>query len=350
MVLSGLRNIRSWESRAVSLIRNARVIVAAAVVALLTISVDARQAFAQQLTILSNPGTEAIANTTTGADFHFQDNVSINGATAGTISGSPCSTNGSGPCSGSNAAVANASIGSDGVALAVSAQSANPKTTNFGNAIASVVLVDTLSFSQVSLDQFGSVTFSALAAKSGYSLGFFNFFSGSFGEAGTDMSMTASVRLTKADGSVFNGLIGTYDCCNGPGGEPQTFSSDGHPVSNSLGNVEEFGSRLFLPMTDLSQLTLYFSATEQANTGATDANSVVANFFDPLQFAIYGPDGNLIPNLAVQSQLGFQYSVLGGPDVGGVPEPSTWAMMMLGFVAMGFMAYRRKSKPSLMSA
>jgi hypothetical protein len=35
---------------------------------------------------------------------------------------------------------------------------------------------------------------------------------------------------------------------------------------------------------------------------------------------------------------------------GGVPEPSTWAMMLLGFVGLGFMAYRRKSKPALMAA
>jgi hypothetical protein len=33
-----------------------------------------------------------------------------------------------------------------------------------------------------------------------------------------------------------------------------------------------------------------------------------------------------------------------------VPEPSTWAMMILGFAGIGFMAYRRKSKPILMAA
>jgi PEP-CTERM motif-containing protein len=33
-----------------------------------------------------------------------------------------------------------------------------------------------------------------------------------------------------------------------------------------------------------------------------------------------------------------------------VPEPSTWAMMVLGFAGIGFMAYRRKSKPALMPA
>ena len=33
-----------------------------------------------------------------------------------------------------------------------------------------------------------------------------------------------------------------------------------------------------------------------------------------------------------------------------VPEPSTWAMLLLGFAGVGFMAYRRKSKPALMAA
>jgi|SRR5665213_1041643 len=33
-----------------------------------------------------------------------------------------------------------------------------------------------------------------------------------------------------------------------------------------------------------------------------------------------------------------------------VPEPSTWAMMLLGFAGLGFMGYRRKSKPALLAA
>ena len=36
--------------------------------------------------------------------------------------------------------------------------------------------------------------------------------------------------------------------------------------------------------------------------------------------------------------------------VSAVPEPSTWAMMILGFLGLGFMAYRRNSKPALSAA
>jgi hypothetical protein len=47
------------------------------------------------------------------------------------------------------------------------------------------------------------------------------------------------------------------------------------------------------------------------------------------------------------SNSGF---VNGTFEIAAVPEPSTWAMMILGFAGVGFMAYRRKSKPALMTA
>jgi hypothetical protein len=44
------------------------------------------------------------------------------------------------------------------------------------------------------------------------------------------------------------------------------------------------------------------------------------------------------------------FDVTTGSGVSAVPEPSTWAMMILGFAGIGFAAYRRKSKPALMAA
>jgi hypothetical protein len=40
-------------------------------------------------------------------------------------------------------------------------------------------------------------------------------------------------------------------------------------------------------------------------------------------------------------------SAIDNLSVSSIPEPSTWAMMILGFVGVGFMAYRRKAKPAL---
>jgi len=44
---------------------------------------------------------------------------------------------------------------------------------------------------------------------------------------------------------------------------------------------------------------------------------------------------------------GPSYIGLDDVSVTAVPEPATWAMMLLGFAGVGFMAYRRKSKPAM---
>jgi hypothetical protein len=41
---------------------------------------------------------------------------------------------------------------------------------------------------------------------------------------------------------------------------------------------------------------------------------------------------------------------LNGEQVAPVPEPSTWAMMIIGFAGVGFMTYRRKTRRALMPA
>lgn len=41
------------------------------------------------------------------------------------------------------------------------------------------------------------------------------------------------------------------------------------------------------------------------------------------------------------------FSVLGADAVPAVPEPSTWAMMILGFAGVGFMTYRRRKTAAL---
>jgi hypothetical protein len=55
--------------------------------------------------------------------------------------------------------------------------------------------------------------------------------------------------------------------------------------------------------------------------------------------------GTYYPDFGTNSPLGLQVDVASA-----VPEPSTWAMMIFGFAGVGFMAYRRKSKPALMAA
>jgi len=67
----------------------------------------------------------------------------------------------------------------------------------------------------------------------------------------------------------------------------------------------------------------------------------------------YGYGGQTTPGDSFFSPESFD-AVIDLPDgytITAVPEPSTWAMMILGFAGISFVAYRRKAKPaSLMAA
>jgi hypothetical protein len=54
-------------------------------------------------------------------------------------------------------------------------------------------------------------------------------------------------------------------------------------------------------------------------------------------------DGSTIPS----SDFYIDVEVPDGFTVTGVPESSTWAMMLLGFLGLGFLSYRRKNRPAL---
>ena len=76
------------------------------------------------------------------------------------------------------------------------------------------------------------------------------------------------------------------------------------------------------------------------------------------EFEVLGIDPSLAlnPNNATDfvTQLTFtgdgNFTGTMTPITTAVPEPSTWAMMILGFAGLGFVSYRRKSKPGLMAA
>ena len=42
--------------------------------------------------------------------------------------------------------------------------------------------------------------------------------------------------------------------------------------------------------------------------------------------------------------FGFDFAVGDPPSFSSVPEPATWAMMLLGFAGLGYMAYRKRER------
>jgi hypothetical protein len=76
-------------------------------------------------------------------------------------------------------------------------------------------------------------------------------------------------------------------------------------------------------------------------------------------FAIWNAGPDIAPVAVTHTISGGKWTTQDGGDapaasitasVASVPEPSTWAMMLLGFAGVSFMAYRRKSKPALMAS
>ena len=66
------------------------------------------------------------------------------------------------------------------------------------------------------------------------------------------------------------------------------------------------------------------------------------SFGDPMNFTLFDPSGNIVPNLVFVSQAGATYSVTGGPSVSvPVPEPPTWTVLLMGFAAIGRIRLRR---------
>jgi PEP-CTERM motif len=52
----------------------------------------------------------------------------------------------------------------------------------------------------------------------------------------------------------------------------------------------------------------------------------------------------LYTNPEDNDDAGFMVTTTGATATGGVPEPSSWAMMLLGFAGLGFVGYRRTRK------
>ena len=105
-----------------------------------------------------------------------------------------------------------------------------------------------------------------------------------------------------------------------------------------------------------------FGFAPSAASGDLGLQGANGSFFVPVGYVVGAPlSGTDTFNNATFSSLGltqgtYVYTVSGGDTVTvqigvtAVPEPSTWAMMILGFCGVGFMAYRRKDKLALSAA
>jgi hypothetical protein len=64
-----------------------------------------------------------------------------------------------------------------------------------------------------------------------------------------------------------------------------------------------------------------------------------------VEFNFQAQNGNTLGQVGVGS-----WTTTESAGIAAVPEPSTWAMMLLGFAGIGFLGYRRKSRLALRTA
>jgi PEP-CTERM motif-containing protein len=89
------------------------------------------------------------------------------------------------------------------------------------------------------------------------------------------------------------------------------------------------------------------------NTNGGVVNGIFVALDDKFNIDNTTIDGRVIGGSNQDFQLvsGFELNAPPNPSMtGSIPEPSTWAMMLLGFAGIGFLAYRRSSKPALNAA
>jgi hypothetical protein len=138
------------------------------------------------------------------------------------------------------------------------------------------------------------------------------------------------------------------------GGQARISGSDGNltflswTLTNpSLGYVS--GDFKVNPSHDGGATSVTITATDQFNTAFTClACAIPSSGF----FNVEASLGELITKITVQAN-GGQLDDIRQVRLEGVapavPEPSTWAMMILGFAGIGFMAYRRRNGALLVS-
>ena len=126
-----------------------------------------------------------------------------------------------------------------------------------------------------------------------------------------------------------------------PGGAVETFQLD-----TLAGGVDASGTAfVFFSITNdnFGNTGIFFgdsSAGGWFGTGPAVGNVVAETDSDYLNPALYAHNGFNINAVAGETLTGWNGSIV--TISAAVPEPSTWAMMILGFIGVGFMAHRRK--------
>ena len=158
-----------------------------------------------------------------------------------------------------------------------------------------------------------------------------------------DAQVTASVNLNCAGPCG----AGTYQFSSGISSFSLGTSSyggvfDSVITTGGLG-VDPLGYSDYLTLDDSGQVTNWFFFLHKGNLTILTLGRDTTDQYSQ-------PHGNYLDFATTKAGYELvdinQPGIWTTPQISAVPESSTWAMMILGFAGVGFMAYRRKNQPS----
>jgi hypothetical protein len=144
-------------------------------------------------------------------------------------------------------------------------------------------------------------------------------------------------NASNANGDIFQNYGGTTNTITSDANQPFTF--------NSIGLADVFNNG--------SGGNVLFTFNHVGGGQNSVTVSLASGIFGLQTFSFN--EANLTsvvftPTTTPGQWIQFDFVAINEPISGAVPEPSTWAMMIAGFAGLGFMAYRRKSKPAMAAA
>jgi len=153
------------------------------------------------------------------------------------------------------------------------------------------------------------------------------------------------VTATSSGNTDFSNGVATVSTVNGqnpPLFTTLTFTFSDWSVFNAFSFQAEFNKRQTGESTDI--YVTWYDQTGVAHGTVpfldVDTNGLTSSL------GIHSLDGETLSKIVIYDSEGFkqmkQFAFVG--NVAPVPEASTWAMMLLGFAGVGFLAYRRRGQ------
>ena len=128
------------------------------------------------------------------------------------------------------------------------------------------------------------------------------------------------------------------------GSETLTFGAAYKEFGLFWGSIDTFNTITFLNTT--TNASFVYTNSPLANPDGDQTSPATNTYVD----FVFGPGVGFNKIVLSSGRNAFEldnvfFGPLGG-EVVGTPEPSTWAMMILGFLGIGFISYRRRSTNS----